>query len=265
MTSWHSLYLPCDDSARIIGALQNSLTTLGYTLFNPFGLIPGKAYPKAVRLFVAPTVGGWVRVLGEPDPALLPLISQFNPCAAVSLDGGQSALALYAEGRTVGPEAFQAYLRCDLDTVRGLIEREDAPDAPQSTDGLPFDALSGDLQQMAGNVDMRQAQNMFSRLTGNLMKRVGGGDDADAARSLLAGNQPAWDSAGGQRIRAFMRCLTVPQGWQSPDFVSLRDAYQLHERRRRNPNANLYPGDAETMAQVTNALDYTPVYGGMSV
>jgi hypothetical protein len=59
-----------------------------------------------------------------------------------------------------------------------------------------------------------------------------------------------------------MNCLTIPLGWISPDFVALRDAYQLHERRRRNPNAMLYPGDAEAMAAVPNALDYAVVYAG---
>ncbi|MBL8157537.1 MAG: hypothetical protein JNM70_25480, partial [Anaerolineae bacterium] len=42
----------------------------------------------------------------------------------------------------------------------------------------------------------------------------------------------------------------------------LRDAYQLHSRRQRNPNARAYPGDEAVMAAVPDALMYTPVYGG---
>ena len=49
-----------------------------------------------------------------------------------------------------------------------------------------------------------------------------------------------------------------------PDFDSLRDAYPLHERRRRSPNARIYPGDEAIMAKVSDALLYTPVYGGAS-
>jgi hypothetical protein len=56
--------------------------------------------------------------------------------------------------------------------------------------------------------------------------------------------------------------LTIPSDWQEPDFVTLRDAYQLHERRRRNPNAPLYPGDAEAMEAVSDALDYIVLYAG---
>jgi hypothetical protein len=102
---------------------------------------------------------------------------------------------------------------------------------------------------------------MFNRLTGTLMKKVGG--DSDRARALIAGEgTPDWNSNGGQRIQALLNSLTLPTGWREPDFVALRDAYALHERRRRNPNARLYPGDEATMAKVPDALKYLPVYGG---
>ena len=58
-----------------------------------------------------------------------------------------------------------------------------------------------------------------------------------------------------------MDCLRIPN-WRDPDFVTLRDAYALHERRRRSPKATLYPGDAETLAAVPDALAYTPIYAG---
>jgi hypothetical protein len=118
---------------------------------------------------------------------------------------------------------------------------------------------------LAGQVNPAQAQKLFSRLTGQVMKKAGGGEEADAARALVAGSGDInWNSAAGRRIQALMACLTVPDNWREPDFISLRDAYQLHERRRRAPNARLYPGEAETMARVPDALNYTPVYGGRS-
>ena len=54
----------------------------------------------------------------------------------------------------------------------------------------------------------------------------------------------------------------MPSDWHAPDFTTLRDAYQVAERRQRRPNAGLYPGDAEALAAVPDALAYTPVYGG---
>ncbi len=59
-----------------------------------------------------------------------------------------------------------------------------------------------------------------------------------------------------------MACLNIPTNWREPDFGALRDAYQLHLRQQRKPGARLYPGDEAVMAQVANALDYVPVYGG---
>ena len=111
-------------------------------------------------------------------------------------------------------------------------------------------------------VDMRQAQKMFDRLNAGLTQRSGNSGNETAVRSLLQGNRPQWNSVGGAQIRELMARLTIPSGWQEPDFITLRDAYQLHERRRRNPNAPLYPGDEEAMAAVTNALDYIAVYAG---
>jgi hypothetical protein len=111
-------------------------------------------------------------------------------------------------------------------------------------------------------VDMQQAQKMFDLLSAGLTQRSGNMGNETAVQNLLQGDRPDWNSAGGVQIRALMDCLTVPPGWQMPDFVTLRDAFQLHERRRRNPNATLYPGDSEAMAAVPDALDYIAVYAG---
>src|SRR5690606_4539745 len=127
--------------------------------------------------------------------------------------------------------------------------------------GLPFDAMPDDVRALAGGVDQGAAEKMFNRLSGQLLKRVGG--QADEARALMSGEgAPNWDSSGGNRIRALMNSLTLPGEWREPDFDTLRDAYALHERRRRLPNARLYPGDEAVMARVPDALRYTPVYGG---
>jgi hypothetical protein len=129
---------------------------------------------------------------------------------------------------------------------------------------VPLDNLPEDVRAMAGQVNPAQAQKMFERLSGTLMKKASpGGNAADEARMMLAGHAPDWNSVGGQRLRALMACLTVPDHWREPDFVTLRDAYQVAERRQRKPDARLYPGDAKAIHSVPNALDYTPVYGGV--
>lgn len=256
--SWTSLYLPCD----VTPALKDSLTALGYTLYNPFIPLPGKAYSQSVRLFVAPRVAGWTRLIGEPDMQQLPILSRRCLCLYVMLAGKDARIEVYAGGKqTEARAALVPYLRegytaDDLD--RALHHA--AVSIVESA--MPMAALPDDVQAMAGKVDQQQAQKMFERLSGKLMGKVSpGGSTADEARRMIA-DTVDWNSVGGQRIRALMGCLTVPDNWREPDFVTLRDAYQLHERKQRNPNARLYPGDAAAMAKVPNALGYEPVYGG---
>jgi hypothetical protein len=267
-SSFHSLYLPSANRETVIATLQESLSALGYTAFDPFALLPGKSYAQAVRLFVAPVAEGWLRIIGESDENLLPILSQQSLCLSISLSGADADIALYADGADLeDPDApitaLTPYLRTrySADELRSILTENTANLSLHTDESLPLDALSGDLQSLAGQVDMKQANSMFARLSGELMKKTGG-DKNEAADLLKSGAD--WDSAGGKRIRALMACLTVPDNWRVPDFVNLRDAYQLHIRRQRLPNARLYPGDAETMTQVPNALDFTPVYAGRS-
>jgi hypothetical protein len=268
--SWISLYFPCESS--VIPALQESLTTLGYTLYNPFGLIPGKSYPQTVRLFATPPTNGWTRVVGEPDTRQLPILSQTCLCLYAALTGKDAQIEVYVDGAPADPQtALVSHLRAgrsadDLQNALhsaslNLVEKVEGDSPPILV--LPLDELPDDVRAMAGQVNPQQAQKMFERLSGSLMGKVSpGGKSADEARQMLAGNTPDWNSVGGQRIRSLMACLTVPDHWREPDFVTLRDAYQVQARRERKPDARLYPGDADAMQKVPNALEYTPVYGG---
>ena len=257
-----------EDATVVIQQLQDSLTSLGYTLYNPFGLIPGKAYARSVRLFVAVAADGWVKIIGEPDEALLPTLSQNSTLIYAALNGAEADIWVYADGQGVPIEsALVPYLRPNLttnDLQQALHATSNIIQMDKPETGLPFNVLPDNVKTMAGNVNTGQAQKMFARLSGDLMKKVSkDSDQADAARALLkGGDAPDWNSNSGARIRAVMACLTLPDNWREPDFDSLRDAYQLHERRRRNPNARMYPGDDEVMAKVPDALTYTPVYGG---
>jgi hypothetical protein len=260
-TSWDSLYLPSVETEAILKTLRETLVKLGYELYDPFGLIPGKSYPHTTRLFIASPEEGWTRIFGSFDVRLLPALSGVCVCLRLSLDDSQAFIETYNTGVTVEPQdVLRPYVRPGYDLERALngpllLRNEEAPSI--------FDSLPDDVQSLASRVDKGHAQKMFDRLSGNLMKRVAGNESekiSSAARDLMSA--PDWNSPGGQRIRMVMECLTIPLNWREPDFATLRDAYQLHTRRRRNPNAMLYPGDAETMEKVPDALNYMPVYAG---
>ena len=269
-TTWNCLYLRSEDAKVVVQRLQDSLTGLGYSLYNPFGLIPGKAYPRSVRLFVAPTANGWVKVIGAADEAQLSALSQDTLLIYAALNGAEADIWVYANGEGVAIEqALIPYLHPnltanDLEQALHTTSKIIQMDKPES--GLPFNALPDDIKAMAGNVNAGHAQKMFAKMSGDFIKKISKVEgQADAARALISGGDaPDWNSSGGARIQAVMNCLTVPDDWREPDFDSLRDAYQLHERRRRNPNARTYPGDDAVMAKVADALTYTPVYGGAS-
>ncbi|MBE0691179.1 MAG: hypothetical protein IH587_13755, partial [Anaerolineae bacterium] len=94
-----------------------------------------------------------------------------------------------------------------------------------------------------------------------LLKRTGG--EAAAARMLIEQpDAPDWDGVAGARLRGVAQAFGLPDDWQSPDFVSVRDAYQASARRQRKPDAPLFPGDAEALAAVGDAPAYLPVFGG---
>jgi hypothetical protein len=270
--SWDSLYLTSNDSRLVAETLSAALTALGYEHYNPFGLLPGKAYPHHVRLFVAPAVDGWTRVIGAPDIQLLPMLSASALCLFLSLNGAEASVKVFENGAETRPESTLAhYLRPghSADELHKILKTPSLSPSPSQRGGsevrtnLPLDSLPADMQTLAGGVDMNQAQKMFDRLSGNLLGKVAGKEQAEAARALLSGGeQPQWNSGGGILIRSLMNILTIPDNWREPDFESLRDAYALHERKRRNPNAHEYPGDAETMNKVPEALAYIPVYAG---
>lgn len=268
-TVWNCLYLPFNEHSTVAQALEHSLTQRGYTLYNPFGILPGKSYPRSARLFVSPVRQQWVKVLGTLDEALVADVSRLAVGVWLSLDGTSGHIRTYRDGQEVDPfDSLTPYLRagCTAQDLAQALNGNFSADGTKAAEaGLPFDALPDDIKALSGKVNSGQAEKLFNRLSGNLMKKVAGGSgQAEAAQNLVqqGDGSPDWNSAGGQRVSALMACLNVPDNWREPAFDALRDAYQLHSRRQRNPNARAYPGDEAVMAAVPDALMYTPVYGG---
>ena len=262
--SWDSLYLPFANQERVATILKTSLQDLGYELYDPFGLLPGKSFSVTVRLFVAPPAEDWVRVIGSPDPRLLTPLSALNPCLYLALDDDRAIIQTFSRGGLRPSESIlKTWLHkgCSLSQLQHTLTADDFP-AEIETGSSVFDNLPDDIQALADKVDQKQAQEMFDRLSGDLMRKVGGAQATEAASDLIGGSAPNWNSTGGRRIHALMACLRTPDQWRDPTFDTLRDAYQLHRRHQRKPDARLYPGDEETMRRVPNALDYHPVYAG---
>ncbi|MDX1993879.1 MAG: hypothetical protein SF029_15945 [bacterium] len=271
--SWHSLYLPSTESGSIAEYTRAVLVNLGYEPYDPFGLLPGKGYSRSVRLFVAPPDEGWTRLLGSIDETalepLLEALSQNGVCFSVHLENEHAQFRAFANGIEADfLEALTPHLRADktADDLRRALSSTTAAGSSirASADAVeaPPELLPNSVRQRAGSVNTRQVNKLFGRLMKQINRQTKG--DEQAARALLAGDAPDWNSADGTRVRAVMACLPLTR-WNQPDFVPLRDAYQLHVRRQRNPNAMLYPGDAEAMAAVPDALRYTPIYVGKQV
>lgn len=268
--AWAYLFWPSEETAAAVAdRLRAALPSAGYTPFDPFNLLPAPAYSQAVRLFVAPAAGGWVRAFGEASLTDALALGGPGQCLYVALSHDSYELHVVQDGT---PSSAIAALSPHLRPERSAETWAEAFSAPLNPDlansavpsaGLPFDQMPPEIQALADRVDTRQAQKLFDRLSGDLLRRAGAGADADAAHTLLLGQTaPDWDSPGGQKIIRLLDMLTIPPGWREPSFEVLRTAYPLHRRRQRLANARLYPGDAEAMAAVPNALDYLPVYGG---
>jgi hypothetical protein len=266
---WHSLYLPCDDPQRVIKALRSDLTQQHYTLYDPFSGLLTRAYTHTVKLFVSPARSGWTRIVGAPDPAVVPSLVAIAPVLWIALDGDQEAIAIYSSpGADDGFSPLIPYLRAGLTpadlkaALDGNAPSTDAADEEARQDfaadalaiALPAEARS----QMVG-IDRRRAAAAFRWMATRALRQAGG--SVQQARELL-NHAPKWNSPGGRRIKAVMACLTVPSDWREPDFATVREAYQLYAGRLRRPDAILHPGDEDAMNTVPDALDYTPIYAG---
>ncbi len=264
---WCSLYSTYADEQALAADLLKALLAQGYSQYNPFGIMPGKSYAHTVKLFVKPRENGWIRVICAQPPPLAVVQAACGGVTTLMAQINKTAeFAVFVDGEPASPaDGLLPHLR-DGKTAADLHQALHNPDFKvlpadgEPSSPVPLDVLPDDVKKMAGNIDVNALNKMFGKVTQQLMNKTGG--DAQAASELL--NQPNsvdWTSPQAARLSAVMALLTVDH-WRIPDFGTLRDAYSLHARRQRNPNARLYPGDENAMQAVPNALDYIPVYAG---
>jgi hypothetical protein len=259
------------DAHSLAEALRAALAASGYVRYDPFALMPSlHAYARAVKLFVAPDAdSGFLTAIAAPDPVEGEIVAS----ASAALGAEALRLALEPDGSAVvqrwqlgaasAPPAFSA---ADLERLAPLVAAPAETDAPIVA--VPLTALPDDVQaalRSGKGVSAEAANKLFAKMS----SAVGGKLDdataaqADAARALLQQTQIDWNAPGARQIRAVCAALGLASPLNSPDFPTLRDAYHLHTRRRRKPDAPLLPGDAEALAAVPDALAYLPVFAGM--
>jgi len=270
MIPWHSLFLLSDDQETVHSQLKATLQDAGFRLYNPFGLMPGIAYPRTVRTFIAPPVGRWTRILiesTEPNDLdhIVYSLSQQTICLYVSLQGSQGIVEVYEAGAAAAQpfDLLAAHLRAGISADewgrawQGDMVLPQIGNPAGDVGAIPFDQLPPDVQMMASGLRTNNIQQMFGKLTDQLM----GVQNRQAASDMMK-DAPDWNSPDGQRVRGILSCLVPADSWREPDFPTLRTAYPLYVRLERSPEAPRYPGDDEAMQMVPDALDYVPVYGG---
>ncbi|MFN8528239.1 MAG: hypothetical protein U0670_06485 [Anaerolineae bacterium] len=296
MGRWSSLFLPYADPSLSVGQivvdrLKDGLLAMGYELYNPFAVGPGKAYANAVKLFVCAGDGQWVGVVAAPEPlsimaelGLAQTNLAYDPfpfCLCLALDDMPSGettglIEVYVNGEKSDPIPLLAnYLKpgktvndiaaalklCASSSDESAAPPPSAQPSARSSDAV-FEVLPDNIKSMAGQINPNQAKGLVSRLSQNLMGKLGGAPPGTG--DLLRGTAPAWDSPAGRGLVALAECITLPHDWLNPDYAAVRDAYALSLRRQMNPKMTLLPGDREALDAVPDALTYQPVYGGKS-
>ncbi len=274
MSQWHSVFCHTTAVTPIEETLSKHLLANGYSAYNPFGRLPGRAYPRTVKLFISPTRSQWTRLILDSealwgDENYLEIAQQsatLAPSLYVALQEGQHTFQAYSNTPSDDPaRVFEQALaeNMSVDAFRQLWNTapQDIASIPTDTSPSIRDLLPTEYQGFGQGVNNQQAEKLFEKMSGNFRGRFGGAENEAEVEKLLKNNQPQWESAGGNHLRAIFQALSIAD-WQLPDFATLRDAYTLHARKQRNPQAMMYPGDAEAMASVPNALEYIPLFFG---
>jgi hypothetical protein len=260
---WDSLHFYSNQTQVQVGDLLfDHLDMMGYRLYDPFAGLISQAYTHRVQTFLDGGQSGWFRLLGTFPLDLSARLSRSGLVLHLHLTDEDADVHVFVDAKPQPFSALQHHLRAGY-TIAHLHQAIlGGGQSPQSkpAETVPVSALPDDVQQMAKAVNPSHMNRMFNKLMGQVSRAMG--DKSASAKALLAPTTPDWSHGLGGNIRAFMDCLNIPSNWHTPDFITLRDAYMVHYRLKRNPQASRLPGDAEAMNAVPDALSYMPIYAG---
>jgi hypothetical protein len=245
------LFIQSEDAGSVAVEVREALHRLGYKDYDPFpgGTGTPPDMKTFVKAFAGPAHEGWVRIVGTLDPTLfehLNTIPVFTRAWLTDSDGG---ITIYDHGAVQTPEP-RPYLAPKAES-KGNVES----------------ILPDNMRDLAGKVNMKQADQMMNRLSSTLfgkLDRQSGGEASamqNQARAMLGGSN-LWNSPGAAKLLGVAHVL--PTGWRDPDFDTVREAYQVARLIQKNPNAakRLLPDESAALKALPDAVTYLPIYLG---
>ncbi len=250
---WASAYLPGVTKKQVVAVLRELYESSGYQPYDPFpgGTGTPPTLSRSVRLFVAPTHKGWVRIIGESEPEILQSLAEKLDISLVSvwIDEKDGRVEVFG-GKKLSD--FLNLTKTPEDLARA--EKIHLVDAPSSVQGELADFAS-DL-----GVKNKPLEKLFQKTTHTIFKKLEADEQTQAQALAALSGQFSWNSAVAQRVQAVMTCLTIPDGWQTPDFKDLAAVYPIARLLEINEDAPLLPGDEDLLDSIEFPLDYAAVY-----
>ncbi|MFQ3536669.1 MAG: hypothetical protein SNJ58_12415 [Aggregatilineales bacterium] len=246
---WDQLCLQSESAAVIAEQIRDVLVQGTYAAYDPF---PGGSgtpprFKQFVRLFVLPPQAGWIRILGAQDAALLPQLLR-----ALSTD--RLLIHAWFTAQDGGLEAYRAG-SADSGLLAPYLSDELASERTPQSSALPPDLAK--LAQQRG-VSPQQAEKLVGRLAEGIFGKEAKSVQQESAKLFKS----AWESTGAQRLAAQIARLRLPFNLRTPDFETLREAYQARRLLARRPNATLLASERAALDAIPYAADLIPIYVG---
>lgn len=246
---WDQLCLHTEATAHIADQVRATLMRHGYAPYDPFhgGSGTPPRFKRFVRLFILPPQDGWTRILGGQDASLLPdlvrVLSSDSLLIHAWFTAEEGGLDAYRDG-----EVDSALLAPYLSEAGGA-------QAPSPSSALPSDVAR--LAQARG-VNPQQAEKLIGRFARGIFGKETGSVQQEASQLFKS----AWESEGGRRLSALIARLRLPFDLRTPDFETLREAYQASRLLARRPNATLLSSERAALESVPYAAAAIPIYVG---
>ena len=256
-TIWQRLLCKSDD---LVPELKRVFEADGYKAYDPFPGGLGSPVGKLTRLrtFISPPVDNW-HIVGTSDeiPASLLVELNLELLDIRLLEDDDYQIAVYhpdnAPDARLG--ALEPYLK-DGVSLQDLAQIATLEMKADNADSLPSEI--SDLAAAQG-VSAKHVDKMMGKMSKRIFRKMSADDtQKEQAMAMLQPTGINWNSAGAQKLQAIMDKLAIPEDWHLPEWKSLVAAYQIARQQQRG--ADLLAGDADTLAKVPNAIEYTPIY-----